>query len=197
MNSDNWVSIGALIVSIIALLYTYFTNTKRYELKSQYIKEITDWHAKTVDVLIRMKLFLNGHVTTDKNELLSQLSSLIEIGRLYFPNIDKKDNFGKEKPKIYQGHRNLVLVFLVYSYDIFESDDAKKYIKHLEFLQKQFTSIFYEIVNPKEIIKEAKKYTKKEFYKEWSYEDFLKNDPNNIKFTEIVVYRSNLKQRNR
>jgi hypothetical protein len=62
-----------------------------------------------------MKLFLNGHVTTDKNELLSQLSSLIEIGRLYFPNIDKKDNFGKEKPKIYQGHRNLVFVFLVYS----------------------------------------------------------------------------------
>src|SRR6266480_731476 len=167
MNSDNLVSIGALIVSIVALLYAYFTNTKRYELKSQYIKEITDWHAKTVEVLIRMKLDLHGQVTTNKNELLSQLSSLIEIGRLYFPNIDKKDNFAKEKPKIYQGYRNLMLDFLVYSYTIFESDDAKKHIEHLDFLQKQFTSFFYEIVNPKEIIKEAKKYTQKEYYKEW------------------------------
>jgi len=196
MNSDNLVSIGALIVSIVALLYAYFTNTKRYELKSQYIKEITDWHAKTVEVLIRMKLDLNGQVTTNKNELLSQLSSLIEIGRLYFPNIDKKDNFAKEKPKIYQGYRNLMLDFLVYSYTIFESDDAKKHIKHLDFLQKQFTSFFYEIVNPKEIIKEAKKYTQKEFYKEWSYEDFIKGDPNNTEFTEIVVNRSIFKQRN-
>jgi hypothetical protein len=193
MNSDNWISIAALIVSLLALLYTYFTNTKRYELRSQYIKELTEWHAKTVEVLIRMKLYLNGCVTTDKNELLSQLSSLIEIGRLYFPNIDKKDNFGTEKPIIYQGHRNLILHFLVYSYAIFEGYDDKKYADYLEVLQKNFTSTFYEIVNPKEIIKEAKKYAKKEFYVEWSYKDFLKNDPNNIR-KEIEDLRDKTKK---
>jgi hypothetical protein len=180
MNITDWISIGALIISILAFLYAYFTNTKKYELKFQYIKEIGDWHSKTVEVLIKMKLFLKNDSNVNKYELLSQLSSLIEIGRMYFPNINKNDNFGKEKPKAYQGYRNLILDYLVYSYNIFERSDFQNYTKHLDILQRHFTSHLYDIINPRENLKETKKYTKKDFTKELCFEDFISKDPDNI-----------------
>lgn len=80
--------------------------------------------------------------------MLAKLSSLIESGRFYFPNIDRKDGFGKQKPIAYQGYRNVILDFLVYEYQLFEKDDYVQYLKHAESLQRLFTSYVFQYLEP-------------------------------------------------
>ena len=98
---------------------------------------------------------------------------------MYFPNIDKGDNFGSDKPKAYQEYRNLTLDFLVYSFDIFQRKDANQYEEHLIRLQREYTSITCEIIDPEEFIDETKKHSDKFFSHKMDYKDFLDKDPKN------------------
>jgi hypothetical protein len=179
MTATDYISIGSLIIATSAFLYSYLTNTKKYELKSQYQTEILNWYLETIEVLIRLKIATkNDSLNKElKNELLSRLSAEIEVGRFYFPNVDKKDNFGREKPQAYRGYRNLLLDFLVFSYCIFEKDDAKRYWRHAETLQRYFTSHLFEIIDPASFLKETEKHTDKTFTKELCFEDFIEKDP--------------------
>ena len=182
MTITDFIASGSLIIAVTAFIYTYISNTKKYELTSQYRKEILNWYSITVEILIRLRNYLNEkNINNDiKNDLLSKLSSQIEIGRFYFPNVDKKDNYGSSKPSAYKGYRNLMLDFLVFSYQIFEKHDANRYSKHAEVLQRHFTSHLFDILDPKQYLKDTKKYTKKLFSKDLCFEDFIDNDPDAI-----------------
>ncbi len=182
MTTSDFISIGSLFFAVAAFIYSYLTSTKKYELISQYRTEILNWYAGTLDVLMRLKMeaMNNFPDPAQKKELLSGLSAKIELGRFYFPNIDKGDKFGKEKPLAYQGYRNLMLDFLVFSYQIFEQQEPKKYLNHTKILQRHFTSHLFEILDPKAFLKETEKHTAKSFSKELRFEDFIKNDPKAI-----------------
>lgn len=132
MNISDWVAVISLPISVIALIYSFISNTKKYELTYQYYNDVLIWHNQVVEVLTSLRL--NGTDNELKKQMLSKLSSLIESGRFYFPNIDRKDGFGKQKPIAYQGYRNVILDFLVYEYQLFEKDDYAKYLKHAESL---------------------------------------------------------------
>jgi hypothetical protein len=182
MTTSDFISIGSLFFAVAAFIYSYLTSTKKYELTSQYRAEILGWYAGTLDILMRLKMEAMHDIPDQglKNELLSGLSVKIETGRFYFPNIDKGDKFGEGKPLAYQGYRNLMLDFLVFSYQIFEQEEAKKYIKHAEILQRHFTSHLFDILDPKAFLKETEKYTAKSFSKELRFEDFINNDPESL-----------------
>ncbi|TGE08438.1 hypothetical protein [Hymenobacter fodinae] len=198
-------SILSALVAIAALIYSYYQSKtslsyaysqadheaklKRYEIKRDYQNVILRWFSETTKILIELRLLLTSKYDVSgveyeyelkKANLLSMLSSQIEIGRLYFPNIDKGDGFGDKKPRAYRGYRNLTLDFLVFSYNIFLSKDVCKYEHHLVRLQREFTSIICEILNPEEFLNEVKKHSEKYFSHNLSYEEFLKRDPNNI-----------------
>jgi hypothetical protein len=179
MEITDFISFGALILSIIAFLYTYFTNTKRYELHFQYRAEILSWYKETNQILIHLRVEAekNSNNGVLKRELLSRLSSNIELGRFYFPNIIDGINYGKNKPIAYQGFRNLTLDFLVFSYRLFDKNDANQYLDHAEALQRYFTSSVFEIVEPRNFLKQTEKHTSKAFNKELSFEDFIDQDP--------------------
>ena len=183
METSDLIAFLSAIVSIFALIYAYRSNTKKYELVSQYRNEVLAWYKETVNILI----FLRDQAKQDfpnkeiKNENMAKLSSLIEVGRFYFPNINKGDNFGNNKPLAFQGYRNLILDILVYSYQMFEDQNAKNYIAHLVELQRNFTSYVFEVIDPKEFIKQTKKHTDKTFVKELTLHDYLKQDANNLK----------------
>jgi hypothetical protein len=89
------------------------SNTKRYELSYQYYTDIREWHANTARTLIKLKELYDSQQIdfVRKRELLGELSSQIEIGRFYFPNIDKGDKHGLDKPMAYRGYRNAVSDF--------------------------------------------------------------------------------------
>ncbi len=127
MNISDWIAIISLSISVIALIYTFVSNTKKYELTYQYYNDILVWHNQVIEVLTSLKL--NGSNNELKKQMLAKLSALIENGRFYFPNIDKQDGFGKQKPIAYQGYRNVILDFLVYEYQLFEKKDHIQYLE--------------------------------------------------------------------
>lgn len=184
MTTSDYIAIASLLIAFLAFIYSYLTNTKKYELTSQYRTEILSWYSETIDILVRLKIEAKDSFKDEnlRNELLSRLSAKIEIGRFYFPNVDKGDKFGDEKPLAYKGYRNLMLDFLVFSFQVFEKQEAKKYLRHAETLQRHFTSHLFEILDPNTFLKETKKHTNKTFSKELRFEDFIQKDPDNLDY---------------
>ena len=126
MSMSDCIALGSLIISVTAFIISILYSTKKYELSSAHRKELLDWFNKTVEVLIVLRLNTECNNDYDKINDMAKLSSLIECGRFYFPNVDKGDGFGREKPSAYAGYREIALELLVYSYNIFQKDVAKK-----------------------------------------------------------------------
>jgi len=164
--------------------YFYFRDRKKekYAIVSDYCKQLIEWHGDTAEILIGLRNATKQGNKELKTDLLTKLSAQIEKGRFYFPNIDKADGFGKDKPIAYQGYRNLTLDFLVYSYNLFIREDAGQFLKHAEMLQREFTSIIFSVVRPKEILEEIKGLTAKFLAPDKIFDDYLKHDPNSIQF---------------
>jgi hypothetical protein len=182
MTTSDYISICSLLIAIAASIYSYLTNTKKYELTSQYRTELLSWYSETIDILIRLKFEAKNGYSDEaiKKDLLSRLSAKIEIGRFYFPNIDKGDRVGEEKPLAYRGYRSLMLDFLVFSYQVLDRPDAIEYLGHVEKFQRHFTSNLFEIIDPKSFLKETKRHTNKTFSNEFSIEDFIQKDPDSL-----------------
>ncbi len=183
MSQSDLISIGSLSVSLLAVGYAYFSNTKKYELTSLYRSEVMAWFEETIKILLDLKhqCIARFPDETLKINLLSSLSAKIEVGRFYFPNIIKGDGFGIDKPLAYQGYRNLTLDFLVFSYRLYKKKDSWNFIDHAETLQRYFTSYVYELVDPLKAIKETESNTDKIFYRDLSFEDFLHIEPELIR----------------
>lgn len=178
MNLSDYISIISILIAACALAYSVFSNTKKYELTYQYYNDILQWHNNAVEILIYLQL---NKVTNDnKLEKLSKLSALIEHGRFYFPNIDRGDSFGKEKPSAYQGYRNIILDTLVYLYQIFLKEDYMKYDNHIIRLQRLFTSLVFDYLEPSKQRKQVNKKTLIKRCKEITIDDLLKREPDYI-----------------
>ncbi|RYE30271.1 MAG: hypothetical protein EOP42_12540 [Sphingobacteriaceae bacterium] len=180
---SDYISIGSVVVSVSAFLYTYFSNTKKYELTSQYRSEVISWFDDTTKILMDLKhqCYLEFPNEEIKISLLSALSSKIELGRFYFPNINKSDSFGDDKPLAYRGYRNLILDFLVFSYRLYKKNNAQNYLTHADTLQRYFTSYVFEVIDPIKFLKDTERNTNQLFSKDLSFEDFLIIDPELIK----------------
>ena len=178
MNISDWIAAISLSISVIALIYSFISNTKKYELTYQYYNDILIWHNQVIEVLTSLKL--NDTNDELKKQMLVKLSSLIESGRFYFPNIDRKDGFEKQKPIAYQGYRNVILDFLVYEYQLFEKDDYKQYLKHAEILQRFFTSYVFQYLEPSKQKKKIHKNTNIKVHTEFTINEFLSKSPESI-----------------
>lgn len=178
MSLTDWISIISIVIAVVALLYSVLSNTKKYELTYQYYNDVLSWHNQVVESLTNLRL--NYLDATQKTTYLSRLSSLIEYGRFYFPNIDRKDGFGKDKPMAYQGYRNVILDFLVYEYQIFEKTDCEKYLKHTEALQRLFTSYVFQYLEPQKHHKKIRKNTDISEKIQFTINEFLQKSPDSI-----------------
>lgn len=176
-----------VIISVIGGIYAIVTNTKKFELKENYCKELLNWYTSTNRILIRFihsikdDEFYSDDFQNEKIHLISELSLAIEIGRFYFPNIIKNDKFGEEKPLAYQGYRHIVLEFLMYFYDIVSNDNTDIDIHRLITAERMFTSFVFEAVNPRKRIKDYSKHSDMEIPEGMAIEDFIMSNPNNIK----------------
>lgn len=183
----NLISLLSLTFTAIISLF-YFRDRKhiKFQLSNDYSKQIMEWYSETIEILflLRFKVKSNDIDEVLFNEYLSKLSALIERGRFFFPNVDKNDGFGTEKPPAYKGYRNLALDFLVASYRLF-NDTKRRQAKldQAEQLSRYFTSIIFEIIRPKENLQQIRSLTDKYFMKEDIFEDFItKKDPSLIEY---------------
>jgi hypothetical protein len=178
MEIADLVAVISLAVSIIAVVYSFLSNTKRYELTYQYYYDILTWHNNVVEVLTDLRLKNYGE--NGKIEKLAKLSALIECGRFYFPNIDKNDGWGKEKPSAYKGYRNAILEFLVFEYRLFGRDDCEEYLEHAQSLQRLFTSYVFGYLNPKKLKRKIKHNTDITMKSDFTIDDYLAENPEYI-----------------
>ena len=168
---QNALIILSMVFSVIAFLYSHYTNTKKYELAREYRKEILNWYRDTLHILKKIELFKNDS-RESKEELMAILSTQIDFGRFYFPNIDKGDGKGMTNPSAYRGYRNVILDTLVFYYHLFKKDDLSVHKERFELLERIFTSQVFEQLNPKEYLKQTKRHTNLAFYSSRGFEDY-------------------------
>ncbi len=167
----NIVSILALAISaVLAVLYVRDRRHAKYAIENEYARQLLCWHAAVVDVLIELGTLSDDGKEGRKKELLVRLSSLIEQGRFYFPNI-KQQEYGLEKPPAYRGYRNIALDFLVASYNLHHKPQTANLAKQAKHLQQLFTSVIYEIIRPMDRLNMIRELTDRYFVKDLSVED--------------------------
>ena len=145
----------ACITALIGGLYTIISNTKKFELAEEYKKELISWYSQVSFVIEEI---LASHDEQGKKEALGRLSALIDIGRLYFPNVIEDDGLGKNKPLAHQGHRHIALGYLMRIYRIARGEDFHEHQKEITDLKKCFNSTVFSIVSPRDRLKKLKIY---------------------------------------
>jgi len=162
--------VSLFISGSLAVFYIRDRRHAKYAIESEYSNQLLVWHASVIDALISLRSSSKTNNEEAKNSLLLKLSSLIEQGRFYFPNI-KPDKYGMEKPPAYRGYRNLALDFLVASYNLHHKPYSGKTEKQAEYLQRLFTSVVFEVIRPSERLVKIRELTDRYFVKDLSVEN--------------------------
>ena len=170
------IDILTLGISLAAFIYAWLSNTKKYELKYQHRCEIIKWYSDT-NLILTQLLDSLGNTSTDKDTLMSSLSSQIEVARFYYPNIiEDGDNYGEEKPSAYRGYRNAILEVLIMFFELKKNNDNIKYKSHAKNLQRVFTSYVFDSLNVRKFNDEIYKVTGHRFDNK-NIKDYLAIDP--------------------
>lgn len=190
---QNILLIISMVLSVAAFVFSYLTSTKKYELGSQYRSEILKWYSDTITLMKRAKAALDNQNEFELKNIQADLSSQIDIGRFYFPNLDRGDNKGISNPSAYQGYRNLVLDTLVFYHFLLEDENRMSQSDRLRDLQRIFTSQVFDQLDPKDFIKQTTRHTNKDFYSSRSIFDDA--HPTLLEIDEYIRMRS-LKKEN-
>lgn len=98
------------------------------QVRMQRDSDVIRWTCDCVSVLSEMETFVEcfdprnpvSGQSERHQELCTRLSTLIDIGRLYFPN-EAPESKGGDKPVAYQGSRQHIMSVLVFAYNKFKS----------------------------------------------------------------------------
>lgn len=168
-----------VLIAVIGGIYGIVTNTKKYELTENYRTELLQWYSSVVNLMIAIihyiecGIFYSSEFAKQRTDMLSQLSSLTEVGRFYFPNIIKEDNFGSQKPSAYQGYRHINLEFMLYFYQIASDSSNDMNIPLLWRLERNFTAVIFDMIEPRKRNHDYAKYLAITIPTGKTIEDFL------------------------
>jgi hypothetical protein len=133
------VDLASALIALVALLISAMVarHQSRVALEDLRLKRDSDiikWSNRAVDHLCSAEMILRPeyHLFTAESEyekarleLMRDLSSCIDQGRLFFPNL-KADRHGQDKSGGYQGYRHPVLDCLVATYRTLENNSARR-----------------------------------------------------------------------
>lgn len=161
MTITDYLSLISILISILALVYTYKSNTKRFELADQYKKDLLNWYQDTIRILLNIRgRVASGRFDWSKNDLLFSLSAQIEIGRFFLPNYQTSK--GKDEPLAYQGNRHPALDCLVNVYTELKHPKQKDTNEYIKRMQMRYTSVMFKIIEPVRWNEQRAKTMKKE-----------------------------------
>lgn len=168
---------GLSLVLSVSLAFFYLRDRRhsKFSVENGYVNELLSWHKETVELLVRIRCLDRLVEDEEHKRDVCMLSALIEQGRFFFPNIDRGDGYGADKPPAYRGRRNLSLDFLVAFYNLSHAEPSAYRAEQLHLIQRHFTSIVFDIVRPKDRLDRIRALTDKYFAREESFEDFLKH----------------------
>ena len=127
----NWaliVTIVSAIFAVIGAIASHLETRRQEKIRVEALRLHVDaatleWGASAIDTLGRMIMFARTRrqqtneqsFQTNQVNLMMQISSLIERGRMFFPNIDPQKK-GASKEGAYRGTRPPVLDAMVFAY---------------------------------------------------------------------------------
>lgn len=165
-----------LLIACVGGVYAIVTSTKRFELAEKYKQEILLWYSNVIKIMVELiHLAEHGCPVIERARLLSELSAQIEIGRFYFPNIIDNNKVGLDKSSAYIGIRHVNLSFLIYFYETVAQDDFSEHIKQLWQVEKQFTSVIFDTINPRKRIDRYSRKSELVIPQGMTIEDYLKS----------------------
>jgi hypothetical protein len=133
------VDLAAALIALVALVISVMVSRHQSRvalenLRLQRDSDIIKWSNRAVDHLCSAEMILRPeyHLFTAESayekarlELMRDLSSCIDQGRLFFPNL-RVDKQGQDKQGAYQGYRHPVLDCLVATYRVLEHNDVRR-----------------------------------------------------------------------
>lgn len=127
-NLDVLVAVSSAIVALLGAFLSKRETGKQRKLQEENLRHAVDaqslgWGNQSIEVLNRAAMFARTrqHQQNDASflqqrvNLMLALSSLIERGRLFFPNIEPEQN-GQDREGAYRGARPPILDALVFAY---------------------------------------------------------------------------------
>lgn len=128
---SNWtlvVTIVSAVFAVVGAIASHLETRRQEKIRVETLRmhidgASLDWGSAAIDLMGRMEMFAKTRrqqandqsFETNKINLLMQLSSLIERGRMFFPNIDPQKK-GAQKEGAYRGHRPPILDAMVFAY---------------------------------------------------------------------------------
>ncbi|MEX1249738.1 MAG: hypothetical protein WEA77_00885 [Hyphomonas sp.] len=148
-NGDGIIAVLSAGVAVISALIARGETRRQRKLQTERLRQSIDaasidWGNAAIDTLARAAMFArtrqlqanDGSFLANKANLLVALSTLVDRGRLFFPNLNP-DKKGAEKEGAYRGQRPPVLDALMWTYHELEAltreggpscDDSAAYI---------------------------------------------------------------------
>ncbi len=146
---STFIAGGALLFSVYCIRYT------KINISVLFRNDIIKWHNQCLEIMMKLK---NCNLSDDEYEkLMSNLSALVDAGRMFFPNVQKESGYGKDNPPAFQGLRCYILDYLVLYYRICEKNKDNLPVYELEKIHRNFTSSISEFLKPDDYIKTLNK----------------------------------------
>ena len=128
-----FIGVGSAVVAMISALIARGETKRQRRLQTASLRQSIDaasldWGNAAIDTMARAAMFARtrhmqaneGAFLASKANLLVGLSTLVDRGRLFFPNLNP-DKKGAEKEGAYRGHRPPILDALMWTYHELEA----------------------------------------------------------------------------
>lgn len=136
-NAEIFIGILSAIVAVVSAVIARGETRKQRKLATERLRQSIDaasldWGAAAIDTMARCATFVRtrhlhaneGAFMAAKSNMLILLSTLVDRGRMFFPNIDP-DGMGAEKEGAYRGLRPPILDALMYTYSEIEATERE------------------------------------------------------------------------
>ena len=169
LSVQDTMSVLSLVVSLFAFFFSlYSLRYVRLPISVGWRNAIWNWHCRCLQIMNQLQICDNSD--SERKQLLSKLSTLIDEGRFFFPNIDKKDRLGFWKYSANRGYRNYHLDYLVDFYNAYTKPNVDNFEDTIK-LKKKFTSSVLVFLCPEKFIKKLSRDLKESYRDNKSRED--------------------------
>lgn len=122
---------SGLVVALVALLISVYSwRTTDRAARNDVISQVREWASEVIDALsvaaglcaLSANRLADGELFMRRWEMMSTLSSLLDRGRMFFPNT-YREGYGTHKPAAFQGLRPQILDVIYLAHELSRNID--------------------------------------------------------------------------
>ena len=154
------IDFAAAAIAVVALVISVLISRRQSrldleQLRMQRDNDVIGWCNKSLDAFCSAEMLLHreywassakADYEKERMTIMRDLSSCIDQGRLYFPNLNKQQ-YGLHKESAFQGLRHLALDCLVWTYDVLRNDSGYDKTEDFEGRRAEITKYKREFVS--------------------------------------------------